>query len=110
MSAVRQLLERSTPGSPSTVRGHIRRCERLYGWIQQRWPEVGSPWQVKAKQLRAALQAHAEGVTAATAYDYWRAARAWAAAVGKWPAWEPRLRGPWTPKSDGGRPSGLARR
>lgn len=109
-SEIAKLLERSAPGSSQAVRGHIRRCEALYSWIRERYREVGSPWQIQAKHLRAALEAHSVGVADRTAYDYWRSARTWAGALGRWPDWEPRLRGPWSPDGEGGRPPNLPER
>ena len=110
-SQIAKLLERSTPGGGESVQRHISRCERLYGLIQDRHT-VGSPWQIQAKHLRSALEQQAREVAPTTAYHYWRSARAWAAAIGRWPAWEPHLRGPWSPDGPGGggRPAKVARR
>ncbi|MTW22504.1 hypothetical protein [Allochromatium palmeri] len=74
---------------------HIRRAQRLHDWMAERFG-VREPYQYRAKHLRYALEHGTAGLAAGTRYDYWRTARVLAAAIGKWPDWEPHLRGPWT--------------
>lgn len=109
------LLERAQPGARRGVRAHQRRARRLARIVEERWG-VKSPWQWRAKHLRWALEHGLAGVAPITRYDYWRTARACAAALGRWPDWEPHLRGPWTRpdgrsgprRGAGGRPPKLA--
>lgn len=115
------LLRRAQPGSHRGVQQHIRRAQRLHGWIAERFG-IREPYQYRAKHLRYALEHGTAGLAAGTRYDYWRTARVLAAAIGKWPDWEPHLRGPWTApsmkmalpssskgtRSTGGRPPKLA--
>jgi hypothetical protein len=89
------LLRRAQPGSHRSVQQHIRRAQRLHDWITERFG-VREPYQYRAKHLRYALEHGTAGLAASTRYDYWRTARVLAAAIGKWPDWEPHLRGPWT--------------
>jgi len=89
------LLRRAQPGSHRSVQQHIRRAQRLHDWIAERFG-VREPYQYRAKHLRYALEHGTAGLAASTRYDYWRTARVLAAAIGKWPDWEPHLRGPWT--------------
>lgn len=116
------LLRRAQPGSRRSVQQHIRRAQRLHDLIAERF-DVREPYQYRAKHLRYALEQGTTGLAPATRYDYWRTARVIAAALGKWPDWEPYLRGSWTaPRVDvedtetararramGGRPPKLAR-
>lgn len=109
------LLERAQPGARRAVRAHQRRALRLALLIEERWG-VRSPRGWRAKHVRWALEHGLAGAAPATRYDYWRTARALAAALGRWPDWEPYLRGPWTrpdgrpraPRGAGGRPPKLA--
>ena len=94
------LLRRAQPGSHRSVQQHIRRAQRLHDWMAERFG-VREPYQYRAKHLRYALEHGTAGLAASTRYDYWRTARVLAAAIGKWPDWEPHLRGSWTvPQSD----------
>ena len=116
------LLRRAQPGSRRTVQQHIRRAQRLRDLIAEQFG-IREPYQYRAKHLRYALEGGTTGLAASTRYDYWRTARVIAAALGKWPDWEPNLRGSWTAarvamgdpeqasarKGMGGRPPKLAR-
>jgi hypothetical protein len=108
---IRLLLERAQPGTHSSVEGHIKRGERVAKAIQERFG-VSEPRQWQAKHLRWVLTVWAADRSLATRYDYWRTARSMAAALGKWPAWEPHLRGGahclTGRKNGGGRPPKLA--
>lgn len=112
---IRTLLERAQPGTRGGVEDHIRRGEALAEAIQGRWG-VRNAHQWRAKHLRWALEVWAAEMAPATRYHYWRTARSIAAALGRWPEWEPHLRGPWTsPTSSkgcgaGGRPAKMATR
>jgi hypothetical protein len=119
---VEVLLRRAQPGSRRSVQQHIRRAQRLHDLIAARFG-IREPYQYHAKHLRYALEQGTAGLAASPRYDYWRTARVIAAAIGRWPDWEPHLRGPWTaPRADrrhedragaagsaGGRPPKLAR-
>lgn len=114
---VRTLLERAQPGKTAGVRAHIRRGIALAQAIEGRWPDLRTPRQWRAKHLRWALEVWAAQWGPPTRYDYWRTARVLAAALGRWPDWEPHLRGPWCrpdgaqkPRGAGGRPAKLAAR
>lgn len=89
------LLRRAQPGSHRSVQQHIRRAQRLHDCIAERFG-VREPYQYRAKHLRYALEHGTARLASGTRYDYWRTARVLAAAIGKWPDWEPHLRGPWT--------------
>jgi hypothetical protein len=103
-----------------SVAQHIRRANRLQALIAERFG-IHEPYQYQAKHLRYALEHGTAGLAAVTRYDYWRTTRVIAAVLGKWPDWEPHLRGSWTsPRADragtpsirpgqGGRPAKLAR-
>ncbi len=99
MSAVRRLLERAQPGSAGGIEQHIRRGERLVALIAERWG-IERPEQWRAKHVRWALERGLAELSPASRYHYYRSARVMAAALGRWPAWQVSLRGPWT------RPSG----
>jgi len=115
MSEIRRILDRAQPGARSSVREHIKRGERIQALIAERWG-IENPRQWKAKHLRWALEVGLADHSARTRYHYWRTARALAAAMGRWPAWEPYLRGPWVRPSgeigplETGRPPRLAQR
>ena len=113
-----RILGRSQPGSRGGVQQHIERGETLRQLITARWG-LDRPEQWQAKHARWALERALAGHAPSTRYAYYRTARAIAAALGHWPAWEPHLRGPWnsptgTPTrsslSRGGRPPKLAAR
>lgn len=112
---ITRILDRAQPGSRAAVRAHIKRGITMAEAIQQRWGVRPAGW--KAKHLRWFLERGLADLSAATRYDYYRTARAIAAALGHWPAWEAHLRGPWeSPKGKtahrgaGGRPAKLAHR
>lgn len=121
MSAIRRLLARSQPGSAGGIEQHIRRGERLAAVIAARWG-IQRPEQWRAKHLRWAVERGLAELSSASRYHYYRTARVLAATLGRWPAWEAALRGPWTHPSGilpptavdrgarGGRPPKLARR
>ncbi|MGB9671238.1 MAG: hypothetical protein ACPLXR_08855, partial [Halothiobacillaceae bacterium] len=102
------LLERALPGAKASIRGHVERGERIARPIEERFG-IREPRQWQAKHLRWALKRWTDRFSPATRYDYWRTARALASALGRWPDWEPHLRGPWRRQSRGGRPAKLAR-
>lgn len=102
------LLERAIPGAKASIRGHIERGDRIARAIQDRFG-IREPRQWRAKHLRWALERWTSGLSAGSRYDYWRTARALASALGRWPDWEPHLRGPWQRQGRGGRSAKLAR-
>lgn len=102
------LLERALPGAKASLRGHIERAERIARAIEARFG-IREPQQWRAKHLRWALERWANGLSESSRYDYWRTARALASVLGRWPDWEPLLRGPWQRQGKGGRPAKLAR-
>ncbi|MDI6748913.1 MAG: hypothetical protein QMD73_01885 [Rhodocyclaceae bacterium] len=102
------LLERAIPGAKASIRGHIERGDRIARAIQDRFG-IREPRQWRAKHLRWALERWTSGLSESSRYDYWRTARALASALGRWPDWEPHLRGPWQKPGLGGRPAKLAR-
>jgi len=102
------LLERALPGAKVSVRGHIERAERIARAIHARFG-IPEPHRWQAKHLRWVLERWAGGLSSASRYDYWRTVRALASALGRWPDWEPHLRGPWQRQGKGGRPAKLAR-
>ncbi len=113
--AVRRILDRAQPGNRGGLQQHIRRGERLRTLIEARWG-IQRPEQWRAKHVRWALERGLQDRSPATRYQYYRTARAIAAALGHWPQWEPYLRGSWTSprgrqaqRSQGGRPPRLPR-
>lgn len=110
------LLRRAQPGKSSGVQSHIRRGRRIATLIENRWG-IREPYQWKAKHLQWLLKAGVAELSPASQYDYYRTACVLAAALGRWPDWEPHLRGPWmrpkapgpNPGGPGGRPRKLAR-
>lgn len=102
------LLERALPGAKSSIAGHIERGERIARAIQDRFG-IRDPHQWRAKHLRWALERWTSELSKSSRYDYWRTVRALASALGRWPDWEPHLRGPWQRQGRGGRPAKLAR-
>ena len=115
MSAIRRLIDRAQPGPRSSVAEHVRRGERLQAMIAKRWG-IESPHQWRCKHARWVLEVGLSDRAPATRYHHYRTLRVLAAAMGRWPAWEPHLRGPWM-RPDGrtgahgtGRPAHLAHR
>ena len=115
---MRRILGRSQPGSRGGVQQHIERGEVLRRLIETRFG-ISRPEAWQAKHPRWALERALADLAPATRYAYWRTARAVAAALGHWPAWEPHLRGNWTSPTGtatgirpghGGRPPKLAAR
>jgi len=115
---MRRILARAQPGSYGGVQQHVARGEVLRKLITARWG-LDRPEQWQAKHMRWALERALADLAPSTRYAYYRTARAVAAALGHWPAWEPHLRGPWnsptgtpigTAKARGGRPPKLAAR
>jgi hypothetical protein len=110
------LLRRAQPGKHSGVLAHIKRGQRIARRIEDRWG-IREPYQWQAKHLQWFLKVETAELSPATRYDYWRTACVLTAALGRWPFWEPHLRGPWTrptppgpnPGAPGGRPRKLAR-
>ncbi|KAA6184233.1 hypothetical protein F2Q65_13030 [Thiohalocapsa marina] len=119
MSSIRRLLSHAQPGSTGGIAAHIRRGERLAELIGARWG-IQRPEQWRAKHLRWALERGLETLSPASRYHYYRTARVIAAALGRWPAWEASLHGPWVSpnglpsprparqRTTGGRPPKLA--
>lgn len=101
------LLRRSIPGKSTSIQNHIKRGERIADAINERYG-VSEPRQYKAKHLRWFLSVHCSKLSDSTKYDYWRTVRALCSALGKWPDWEPHLRGEWVRSGKGGRPAKLA--
>src|SRR5690349_8885385 len=89
MSEIHNLLRRAQPGANKTVIDHIARGERIADAIRDRWGLMTArAW--KVKHLRWFLNEHCKPPMASTTrYDYWRTARALAAALGRWDDWEP---------------------
>lgn len=114
---MQRILARAQPGSRGGVAQHIARGETLRQLIAARWG-IDRMEQWQAKHLRWAIERGLADRAPATQYSYWRTARVVAAALGRWPSWEPHLRGPWnsptgtpgTAKARGGRPPKLAAR
>lgn len=110
------LLRRAQPGKSGGVKAHIRRSQRIARRIEEHWG-ISEPYQWKAKHLQWFLKVETAELSPASRYDYWRTAGVLAAALGRWPDWEPHLRGSWTrptppgpnPGAPGGRPRKLAR-
>lgn len=116
-SPVQCLLERAQPGSSGGVGQHIARGELILQAVAGRF-QVSRVEHIRAKHLRWYLE-HGlpEDLSPATRYKHWLTARVLAAALGKWPEWEPYLRGPWrrpdgkvvgNEQGVGGRPPKLA--
>ena len=101
------LLKRALPGSRASVVGHIERGERISDAIRERFA-ISEPRQWHVKHLRWVLERWAEPLSSSTRYDYWRTARALASVLGRWPDWEPHLRGSWCRRGVGGRPAKIA--
>ena len=115
---MQRILARAQPGSRGGVAQHIARGETLRQLIAARWG-IDRMEQWQAKHLRWAIERGLADRAPATQYSYWRTARVVAAALGRWPSWEPHLRGPWTSPTGtptrpdpgrGGRPPKLAAR
>lgn len=101
------LLKRALPGSKASINGHIDRGERIAAAIRERF-HISEPHQWQVKHLRWMLERWAEPLSPSTRYDYWRTARALASVLGRWPDWEPHLRGAWCRQGVGGRPAKIA--
>ena len=117
MSMIRALIERAQPGTiHAAVRAHIQRGERIHQLIAERWgPQHPRNW--KMKHVRWYLQTETAHLAPSTRHDHWRTIRILLAAVGRWPVWEPQLRGPWCYRTGqpgtggpGGRPLKLPHR
>jgi hypothetical protein len=109
---IKSLLERSVPGAKSTLNAHLKRATQLAQAIHAHYP-CKTPYQWQAKHLRWYLETQTSSLANATRYDYWRTCRAVADALGKWPDWEPHLRGDWNhhpTRGLGGRPPKLTNR
>lgn len=104
--SIAMLLKRSVPGASSSIKGHIKRGELIADAIKIRFA-ISEPHQWQAKHLRWVLERYSAKLSASSRYDYWRTARALAAALGHWPDWEPHLRGTWCKTGVGGRPPKL---
>ena len=111
-SPMHRLLARAQPGSRGGVAQHVARGEVMRVLIEGHFG-VDRPEEWQAKHMRWALErgltrlAQTRGLAdlaPATRYAYWRTARAIAASLGHWPAWEPHLRGPWTSPTGASRP------
>jgi len=118
MSAVRRLIERAQPGTRGGIAQHIERGEVMRQLIKE-FNGIARPEQWRAKHVRWCLERALADRSASTRYAYYRSARVIAAALGRWPAWEPHLRGAWSrpsgiapqrPPRAGGRPPKLAHR
>lgn len=101
------LISNANPGSPSSIKGHIQRSERIISAVFDRF-NVKNPYKLQAKHLKWFLSIHTKDMKESTQYDYYRTCRVIAAAIGKWPAWEPCLTGPWKKTGTGGRKAKLA--
>ena len=115
-SQIRILIERAQPGSSGVIRTHVARGECMRDLIEEQF-HVSHPKQWQAKHARWVLERGLSNISPATKYHYYRTMRVIVAALGKWPDWEPHLRGSWqTPtgaalqKDIGGRPPRLAHR
>lgn len=100
--SIATLLRRAAPGSHATVRGHIRRGERIARWIEERYG-ISNPHAWRAKHARWVIEVATRDLSAGTRYDYWRTLRLLVDVLGHWPDWEPHLRGPWMRRGQGGR-------
>ena len=105
--SIAMLLKRALPGAKASINGHIDRGERIAVAIQERF-QISEPRQWQVKHLRWVVERWAEPLSPSTRYDYWRTARALAAALGHWPDWAPHLQGSWCRIGVGGRPAKLA--
>ena len=114
---ITHIIRRAQPGSTSAVKAHIKRAEQISDELALRWgAQHRHPHHWKLKHIRWYLQVGCSELSAATQYDHWRTVRVVLAAIGRWPTWEPRLRGPWCHRTGrpgdgaGGRPVKLAHR
>jgi hypothetical protein len=114
-ASIAQILRRAQPGASTAVKGHIARAVQISAAIGARWGAGHAhPYHWRLKHVRWYLHAECNGLAPATRYDHWRTVRVVLSACGRWPAWEPRLRGPWcsrtgeSKKGPGGRPAKLA--
>jgi hypothetical protein len=108
---IKNLLQHSTPGAKSVIDRHIQRGTIIADSIARHFGEgMENPRRWQAKHLQWFLKVHTPPMKRDTSYDYWRSCRTLASALGKWPDWEPHLRGNWNPhphKGQGGRPAKL---
>lgn len=116
-ASISQILRRAQPGASTAVKGHIARAAQISAAISARWgPGHGHPYHWRLKHVRWYLQEECRDLAAATRYDHWRTARVVLSALGRWPDWGPRLKGPWCYRTGrpgsglGGRPAKLALR
>ena len=99
-------LMRALPGSKASRRAHVRRALLIQQSLsEKRGIEHFLSW--KVSHFRWFLDQEMANRAMTTRSDYWRTMRALAAALGKWPQWEPHLRGPWSSESGKGRPPRL---
>ena len=105
--SIAMLLKRALPGAKASINGHIDRGERIAVAIQERF-QISEPHQWQVRHLRWVLERWAAPLSASTRYDYWRTARALASVLGRWPDWDPHLRGSWCRRGVGGRPAKIA--
>lgn len=116
-ASIEQILRRAQPGSSTAVKSHIARARQISAAIETRWGTGHAhPHHWRLKHVRWYLQEECRDLAAATRYDHWRTLRALLAALGRWQAWAPRLKGPWCYRTGrpgsgpGGRPAKLAHR
>jgi hypothetical protein len=104
-------LQRSIPGSKTTINAHIKRADNIAIALNERFKLAPNPYQWQAKHLKWFLKEQTAALAPSTRYNYWLTCRELAALLGRWPDWEPYLKGEWNPhptKGAGGRPSKLA--
>lgn len=113
-ASISQILRRAQPGSSTAVKGHIARATQISAAIGARWGAGHAhPYHWRLKHVRWYLQEECRDLATATRYDHWRTLRVVLSALGRWPDWEPRLRGPWCYRTGkpgngpGGRPARL---
>jgi hypothetical protein len=104
VSAIRRLIEGAQPGTRGGIAQHVVRGEVMRRLVEVRYG-ISRPEQWRAKHVRWVLERALAERSASTRYAYYRTARVIAAVLGRWPDWEPHLRGPWNHPS-GARVSG----
>jgi hypothetical protein len=92
----------NTPASERTRLRHIRRIEKMTAAIQDRFPEVRHPNQIKLKHCRWIQE---NWLSEATAKDYRTSLRLLIRALGREECWAKPLN--MHPRSRGGRPASL---